>query len=463
MRKHSIIIYESGKEEREGLVKYLTTHDYEVTQTGDADNVLAMLAQREFDVMLVDLDPEHFQSTDLISKSHRFRPEMRIIASSKEHSVEEVVGVMRAGAVDFMVKPFRPSDFEHRVSEILKPRINYRVMLKADLPDFITRLMGVMEVVGVMQRGNRYVYDRLSRPEELALDYDVTLISPKKYLLPPKEEIWGFTFGDVDSIRVAEDIQPRAIIGVHPDDLSAIELYDRVFAGVNADPYYIQRRENTVVIASDNLNPSPHAFCPSMGTAVAKGGFDLLLTDIGAEYLVTIGTTRGQELLDSHAVTSEARTVDVLAGEAEREKSLKKYTQALNVPLSELSDILERHYFSGYGKTLSESCFSCGSCVMVCPTCFCFDISDEMDLDLKSGRRNRSWDACMFTNFAKVATGENFRNTRAARMRHRMFRKGKYILERYGRTGCVGCGRCGSACLTNIASPVKILNEFRER
>ena len=64
MRKHSVFIYESGKEEREGLVKYLTTHDYETAQTGDADNVLAMLAQREFDVMLVDLDPDHIQASD---------------------------------------------------------------------------------------------------------------------------------------------------------------------------------------------------------------------------------------------------------------------------------------------------------------------------------------------------------------------------------------------------------------
>jgi formate hydrogenlyase subunit 6/NADH:ubiquinone oxidoreductase subunit I len=370
---------------------------------------------------------------------------------------------MRAGAADFIAKPFKPVDLERHVQEILKPRTSFRVMLKKDLGDFLNRLMGVMEVVGVVRHGNRYVFDQLTQAEELALAYDVTLISPKKYFLPPREDLLEYKFGDADSVKAVDEIKPRAIVGVHPDDLSAIELYDRVFTGVNPDPYYIERREKTVVIASDNLNPSPHSFCPSMGTAIATGGFDLLLTDIGMNYLITIGTIRGQELLDSHAVTSEASTVDVLAGEAEREKSLKRYTQSLNVPLSEISDILERNYFSGHGKTLAESCFSCGSCVMVCPTCFCFDISDEMDLDLKGGRRTRTWDACMLTDFAKVATGENFRNTRAARLRHRMFRKGTYILERYGRTGCVGCGRCGNACLTNIASPAKVINELKER
>jgi sulfite reductase subunit B len=39
-----------------------------------------------------------------------------------------------------------------------------------------------------------------------------------------------------------------------------------------------------------------------------------------------------------------------------------------------------------------------------------------------------------------------------------MFRKGKYVLEKYGRPGCVGCGRCTTACLAEIASPVEAFN-----
>jgi ferredoxin len=31
-----------------------------------------------------------------------------------------------------------------------------------------------------------------------------------------------------------------------------------------------------------------------------------------------------------------------------------------------------------------------------------------------------------------------------------MFRKGKWLYERFGELGCVGCGRCIRACLTHI-------------
>ena len=87
----------------------------------------------------------------------------------------------------------------------------------------------------------------------------------------------------------------------------------------------------------------------------------------------------------------------------------------------------------------------------VCPTCFCFDVQDKLNIDAASGDRQRRWDSCQLKVFAEVASGENFREHRASRTRHRMFRKGKYIFDRTGRTGCVGCGRCIYHCVANIS------------
>ena len=96
------------------------------------------------------------------------------------------------------------------------------------------------------------------------------------------------------------------------------------------------------------------------------------------------------------------------------------------------------------------------------PPVFCFDVQDEVVLNLKDGERLRQWDGCVLVDFAKVATGENFRHDKASRFRHRIYRKGKYILERYGKVGCVGCGRCATACLAEIASPLEAFNAIAE-
>jgi formate hydrogenlyase subunit 6/NADH:ubiquinone oxidoreductase subunit I len=68
----------------------------------------------------------------------------------------------------------------------------------------------------------------------------------------------------------------------------------------------------------------------------------------------------------------------------------------------------------------------------------------------------------MLPEFAKVASGENFREHKEQRFRHRMYRKGKYLVERYKNPGCVGCGRCATACLAEKASPAETYNLLKE-
>ena len=92
---------------------------------------------------------------------------------------------------------------------------------------------------------------------------------------------------------------------------------------------------------------------------------------------------------------------------------------------------------------------------MVCPTCYCFDVADELALNLKKGERIRRWDACMLSDFAVVAGGENFRPKAKERLKHRIMRKFNYLMKKHGEAVCVGCGRCVRACLADI-SPKKI-------
>jgi NAD(P)H-flavin reductase/formate hydrogenlyase subunit 6/NADH:ubiquinone oxidoreductase subunit I len=335
------------------------------------------------------------------------------------------------------------------------------VLGKADLKSLVAGLAGEMEIIGVRARHGRYVYDRIGDADELCLDYDVTVLPPTRYLLPAKESLLKYKVGGGQAEPVTEDT-PRALIGVHPYDVKAMELLDDVFTSVNPDPNYIARRQNTVIIAVDVLNPSPRSFAPSMGTSQAETGFDLLLTDIGNSYVVTVGSQKGAELLAKYARVREPTGDELARQRAVRDAAAAKFQLSLDVPREKLPKLLEESYDDPYWESRSSTCLSCGSCVMVCPTCFCFDVKDEVALNLREGERLRQWDGCMLVDFAKVATGENFRHDRAGRFRHRIFRKGKYVIERYGRVGCVGCGRCAIACLAEIASPLEAFNAIAE-
>ncbi len=335
------------------------------------------------------------------------------------------------------------------------------VITTEDFASLVKALLSQIEVVGVKRKDGKFHFDKIESPDELCLDYDVTLIPPKKYLLPPRETLLTIGLGEAMQVEPAIDVTPRIILGVHPYDIKAIELMDAVFSDSNPDANYMERRRNTVIVGVDCKNPSPNAFCPSMGTATTETGFDLLLTDIGEQYVVAIGSEKGEELLKKHARTRQATGADLAQRKAVQEEALGKYKLSIHVPVEEIPDLLERNYDHPIWEELAAKCLSCGSCTMVCPTCICFDVQDDMELNLTDGERFRQWDSCMLQDFAKVATGENFRRDATSRLRHRYFRKGKYMLERWGKLGCVGCGRCITACLAEIASPVEAYNRLK--
>ena len=90
----------------------------------------------------------------------------------------------------------------------------------------------------------------------------------------------------------------------------------------------------------------------------------------------------------------------------------------------------------------AASCLGCGICTFLCPTCFCFDIVDEV----QRGSRVRNWDTCMFRVYSQEASGHNPRPSRRERTRQRLMHKYSYWLDQIDEIGCTGCGRCVRYC-----------------
>jgi ferredoxin len=316
-------------------------------------------------------------------------------------------------------------------------------------------------VYGVKRKRSGFTIGQLYSADELCLDYDITLLPPNKYLLPSPETLLRFSGNTGIDVEPLASAKPSVILGVHAYDLHAVRLLDAVFAKGNLrDMNYVSRRNATTIIGVDCLSPWPYSFAASMGTSLPPNLFDLWLTDQGEEYLAEVGTSRGRKLLHRFFTGKDASNAKVRERARLRQESLGKYQLSLDIAPEQIPSVLEKGWDSPMWEELGQKCFSCGSCTMVCPTCICFDVRDRIELSLKEGERSRRWDSCMFDAFDKVATGENFRPTGTDRLRHRLNRKGRYMLERWGELGCVGCGRCVHACLVDIASPVYAYNRL---
>jgi len=331
--------------------------------------------------------------------------------------------------------------------------------LPKDKLDFFASVMQQFgEVHAPVARGDRFVFKRLERWSDARLDYNRTILPPKKYFLPPRETLFNYR-ENAGYLPATEALNDRIVLfGVHACDIYALNILDEVFAGRYPDSYYKARRQRISVIGIDCI-PDSHCFCRSMRADFVESGFDLFFYDIGDYFLTFVGTARGDDMaLATGPLFEKVTRADI--DEYKRRSSAKREAFNLEVEIRDLPEIFEMEYQADIWDDLGNRCLSCGSCSMVCPTCYCYDVVDEVELGSRDGRRFRYWDSCLFVSHARVAGGENFRKSRASRIKFRFYHKQRGFVAEYGRPSCVGCGRCIEVCPVNI-DIIEVINRLR--
>jgi sulfhydrogenase subunit beta (sulfur reductase) len=294
-------------------------------------------------------------------------------------------------------------------------------------------------------------------PPEITFDFANVRVSLKEVFLPQTEVLCTFDYDQVTEVPLPT--QKTLVFGCRPCDARALSQLDAVFSPKNkgfADPYFLRRRENAVVISLACASPCPTCFCTAMGGGPAgTEGADLLAHDLPAvaggaagggaadTILLEAVSEKGRALLETHrGLWSEAAP--------EALEQVRGADAAAEAAVRQANDfaLVNPAFDDGRWEELTASCIGCGACTYLCPTCHCFDIADESRLYM--GRRIRTWDSCQFPLFTKHASGHNPRKNKKERLRQRFMHKFSYAVENTGVALCVGCGRCITGCPVNL-------------
>ncbi len=310
------------------------------------------------------------------------------------------------------------------------------------VPEFVAHLMAHHPVYAPHRRGKRsFAFAETVDPAEVVLDYPRTLQSIRKFFLPPREELLSFDLTD-HSFEVAEAEPADAVfLGVHSYDMAALQRLDHSFSAGHPERNYLARREGARFIGVC-FTPDKFHFSGSVGVDPDDAaGCDVFLTRLLDGYVLDVLTPAGEDLVAGF---------DLPPYEGSPPPA-RPFQQHIYVPQSRLSGIMARSYEHPVWEEAVRNCVGCGTCNLVCPTCYCFDVNENVDITATRGFRERSWDGCTLRQFSEVAGGEVFRDQLAARQRHRVLRKFKYISDATGMPWCVGCGRCTAACPAGIS------------
>ncbi len=311
------------------------------------------------------------------------------------------------------------------------------------------------QLFGPQKDQDAYHMKSLEKDQMPDMGYCDTILSPKSILFPQTEKMMTADLDEsLDDHHILKEVEtsknPRAVLGIKPYDAKAVELVKLNFdTREYRDPYWCDAYEATTFIGLAVNNPGVCDFSTSAGSGpFAEDGLDMLLVDVEDAYLGKILTPRGEEFALAAGFSTEAgadakATIESMKKDAEAAIASEVFTDNL-----EDKTILDL-YDAPFWDDIAFSCINCGTCTFVCPTCWCFDIQDE--IKRKKSVRLRNWDSCMSPLFTLHGSGHNPRGEKVQRVRQRFMHKLKYFLDKYDRgIMCVGCGRCVKQCPVNI-------------
>lgn len=284
----------------------------------------------------------------------------------------------------------------------------------------------------------------------------------KPLLFSPQETLWQArreSDGHIEFIVPPPAEYKQALLGVRACDLAALRLQDQHFLeGEYIDPYYAARRKDLFLIAVNCSHPADTCFCASTGDGpVAKAGFDINLTELDEGYVVESGSEQGDHILADIPLKPVTEEQEALCIQQAKDAVA---AQSRTLPQIKLHDLLKKNFEHPQWDDIAERCLACGNCTQVCPTCFCHSEGDLASLDGTESTHQREWDSCFTAGHGYLA-GFQVRPDTRSRYRQWMTHKLDSWQAQYGRSGCVGCGRCTSWCPAEIdfVAEARILTE----
>jgi NAD-dependent dihydropyrimidine dehydrogenase PreA subunit len=318
---------------------------------------------------------------------------------------------------------------------------------KTNLVQWLDKIASEYELIAPVKE-NVIQFRPVDSGSRVVTEFSNSVIPLKHLFFPQNERLFAWQHGEQEGLTLPEKPERKRVIwGIRPCDVKSLLLLDKVFGGDLKDSYYLERRENTVLIGLGCTQPLSNCFCESLDVdPTSSDGTDIFLIETEKHYLISVSTDKGARLVDLAS--------DLFSDTAsEHEPGLpatgsNQLSPRVNVPVQKAHEAIGRKWDSKIWTEIFQMCIECGICTYLCPTCHCFDVEDREEG--RGGSRSRTWDSCLFPDFTLMASGENPRPKKSDRMRNRFFHKFKHLVDNHGAFGCVGCGRCITHCPVGI-------------
>ena len=153
-----VLIADDEESIRHVLVELLEERGYEVGAVADGEEALRELAARDYDALVTDVRMPKMNGLDLVRAAQGASPETTIIVMSAYGSHDLAIEAMKAGAYDYLGKPFRPDEVllvlrkaEER-ERLRRENVRLRQEVSRRAPRLVAEGSAMKEVLRVVQK-----------------------------------------------------------------------------------------------------------------------------------------------------------------------------------------------------------------------------------------------------------------------------------------------------------------------
>src|ERR1017187_1790754 len=118
----NVLVVDDDASVRLMLSKLLTRSGHEVIEARDGLEAIATLGARPIDLVITDLNMPGADGLQVLRHTREKHPKIPVLILTGENSIRDCVEAMRAGAFNFLTKPFHAADLNEVVRQALRAR-----------------------------------------------------------------------------------------------------------------------------------------------------------------------------------------------------------------------------------------------------------------------------------------------------------------------------------------------------
>ncbi|MGD1899659.1 MAG: response regulator [Phormidesmis sp.] len=119
MPSANILVADDEKSIRLTVSQALASQGYEVATATDGKTALEKIETSDIDLLLLDIQMPGMDGIEVLQAAKTQRPALKVVMISAHGSVDNAVEAMKLGAIDYLQKPFTPSELRELVERVL--------------------------------------------------------------------------------------------------------------------------------------------------------------------------------------------------------------------------------------------------------------------------------------------------------------------------------------------------------